>query len=83
MAGRGLLKLRYLLAEDELLRLKHMAKRIKQFPLQGLVLALQVQHGYRLIFGRRIWRVGFLLHAHILAAAGVPGVNVGTAGPRT
>ena len=45
LAGSGLLKGGNLLAKNELLRLKHMAHRLQQFLVQGLVLALQVEHG--------------------------------------
>ena len=47
LPGRGLLKGGDRLAENELLRLKHMAERLQQFLLERLVLALQVEHGNR------------------------------------
>ena len=57
------LKTANLLAKNELLRLKHMAKCFKQFLLERLVLAFQVQHGYGLSFGGRIRRDCCVLHA--------------------
>ena len=70
LRGCGLLECGYRLAKDELLRLKHMVHRIQQFPVERAVLALEVQHGYRLggCSGtpRRGWRV---FHPTMLTAA--------------
>ena len=44
LRGGGTLEGRYLFAKNELLRRKHPAQGIQQLFLQGLVLALQVEH---------------------------------------
>ena len=84
MARRRALKTGYLLPKDELLRLKHMAKRLKQFRLDGLVLPFQVQHGYGhghgLSFGGSVWRDCSVLHAGILAVAGAERSHLRNAG---
>ena len=48
LPGGGLLKRSYLLPKDKLLRLKHMSYRLQQFLVEGLVLAFEVEHRYRL-----------------------------------
>ena len=51
LSGGLALKGGYRLAENELLRLEHVAEGVEQLLAEGLVLALEVQHGYGLDFG--------------------------------
>ena len=67
LAGGSLLKCGNLLAKDKLLRLKHKAYRLQQLLMEGLVLALEVEHGYWLSFlGGGSRGNGGVLHANIL-----------------
>jgi hypothetical protein len=51
----------------------------QQFLVERLVLALQVQHRYRLVCGSRMHRrVGGLLHLTMVSAAGTWASHVGT-----
>ena len=71
LAGGSLLKCGNLLAKDKLLRLKHMAYRLQQLLMEGLVLTLEVEHwdgsgrGLSFLGGSLRWNGG-VLHANIL-----------------
>ena len=77
--GRLALEFGYRLSKDKLLRLQYMPEGSQQFLVERLVLALQVQHRYRLVCGSRMHRrVGGLLHLTMVSAAGTWASHVGT-----